>query len=67
MTDSKKATAATVTPLRKAVPCPQCERPSQRGTYPFCSKRCADLDLGEWLSGGYTISGSGDEQSSDGE
>lgn len=22
---------------------------------PFCSKRCADLDLGKWLGGGYAI------------
>ena len=24
---------------------------------PFCSKRCADIDLGRWLKGGYAISG----------
>jgi len=22
---------------------------------PFCSKRCADIDLGRWLKGGYAI------------
>jgi endogenous inhibitor of DNA gyrase (YacG/DUF329 family) len=22
---------------------------------PFCSRRCADLDLGRWLKGGYVI------------
>ena len=22
---------------------------------PFCSKRCADIDLGKWLTGGYAI------------
>lgn len=22
---------------------------------PFCSKRCADLDLHQWLNGGYAI------------
>ncbi len=22
---------------------------------PFCSKRCADVDLNRWLSGGYAI------------
>ena len=22
---------------------------------PFCSRRCAQLDLGKWLTGGYTI------------
>lgn len=25
------------------------------GFKPFCSKRCADLDLGQWLTGGYAI------------
>lgn len=24
---------------------------------PFCSKRCADVDLGRWLKGGYVIPG----------
>jgi len=23
--------------------------------HPFCSKRCADIDLGRWLKGGYAI------------
>lgn len=25
-------------------------------TFPFCSARCRQIDLGQWLSGGYTIS-----------
>jgi endogenous inhibitor of DNA gyrase (YacG/DUF329 family) len=32
-----------------------CEKPSDRTFYPFCSKRCADLDLGKWLNGSYAI------------
>ena len=24
---------------------------------PFCSKRCADIDLGHWFKGGYAIPG----------
>ena len=24
---------------------------------PFCSKRCADIDLGRWLKGNYVIPG----------
>jgi endogenous inhibitor of DNA gyrase (YacG/DUF329 family) len=27
------------------------------GLAPFCSKRCADIDLGRWLKGGYVIPG----------
>jgi endogenous inhibitor of DNA gyrase (YacG/DUF329 family) len=54
MTDKPKA---TVTPLRPRVKCPECGRPSMRETYPFCSKRCKDVDLNRWLSGRYVIPG----------
>jgi len=34
--------------------CPMCDRETV-GTYrPFCSRRCADLDLGNWLSDRYS-------------
>ncbi len=26
------------------------------GTFPFCSRRCRDVDLGNWFSGSYSIS-----------
>ena len=36
--------------------CTYCKRkPVIEGFKPFCSKRCSDLDLGQWLTGGYTI------------
>lgn len=35
--------------------CPICRRPTHKEYRPFCSKRCADRDLGKWLSGGYAI------------
>lgn len=38
-------------------PCPVCSRPMQGEFAPFCSKRCADRDLGRWLDGGYRIPG----------
>ena len=38
-----------VTPLRPKRPCPECGKPSARETYPFCSKRCKDVDLNRWL------------------
>ena len=44
-----------VVPLRPTRACPNCGRPSNRATFPFCSKRCADIDLNRWLSGGYAI------------
>lgn len=35
--------------------CPICEKPAEKAFRPFCSKRCADIDLGKWFSGGYAI------------
>lgn len=35
--------------------CPLCGMPRAEQFRPFCSKRCADLDLGQWLKGGYAI------------
>ncbi|MFO8126380.1 DNA gyrase inhibitor YacG, partial [Yoonia sp.] len=26
--------------------CPICEKPTEKAFRPFCSKRCADIDLG---------------------
>jgi uncharacterized protein len=33
---------------------------------PFCSRRCADIDLGRWLKGSYTIPTAPDEDREDG-
>lgn len=35
--------------------CPICGKPELAQFRPFCSNRCADLDLGRWLSGDYRI------------
>ena len=37
--------------------CPICKKPVDKAFEPFCSKRCADLDLGKWLGGDYRIPG----------
>ncbi|MEO1000704.1 MAG: DNA gyrase inhibitor YacG [Pseudomonadota bacterium] len=37
--------------------CPICKKPVAPAYRPFCSKRCADIDLGRWLTGGYAIPG----------
>lgn len=38
--------------------CPICGKPAADDRLkPFCSKRCADIDLGRWLKGGYAIPG----------
>jgi endogenous inhibitor of DNA gyrase (YacG/DUF329 family) len=35
--------------------CPICGKPRDPDYRPFCSRRCADVDLGRWLSEGYAI------------
>lgn len=35
--------------------CPICGKPAEEKVRPFCSKRCADLDLSRWLNGVYAI------------
>lgn len=35
--------------------CPVCGKPAAEKYRPFCSRRCADVDLGRWLTGGYAI------------
>lgn len=35
--------------------CPICDKPTQKAFRPFCSKRCADVDLAKWFTGGYAI------------
>jgi endogenous inhibitor of DNA gyrase (YacG/DUF329 family) len=45
--------------------CPICDKPPHNRFAPFCSGRCADLDLGKWLKGRYAIPGAPDEADSD--
>ncbi len=35
--------------------CPICEKDTVTAYRPFCSKRCADIDLGKWLKGDYAV------------
>lgn len=39
--------------------CPTCKKPLLDGTdgtsFPFCSPRCKQIDLGAWLSEGYKV------------
>lgn len=39
----------------RARPCPVCSKLSIEKFRPFCSARCADVDLNRWLSGGYSV------------
>jgi len=45
----------TAPSLAPGKPCPQCGKPALEQYKPFCSARCADVDLNRWLSGVYAI------------
>lgn len=38
-------------------PCPICRKPMEPRFRPFCSSRCANLDLGRWLKESYVLPG----------
>ena len=58
MTANDNAPAAKPPALDKgARPCPICGKPRSERYDPFCSKRCADVDLHRWLKGSYVIPG----------
>jgi endogenous inhibitor of DNA gyrase (YacG/DUF329 family) len=47
--------------------CPICGKPlADLGYRPFCSKRCADVDLHRWLSEGYAVPGGAEVDDGDG-
>jgi len=51
---------SSVNPMSQRRTCPICKRPLEKSEaarrfQPFCSKRCADIDLGRWLKGAYAI------------
>lgn len=52
MTDTPDPQPGAATPPR---PCPICGKPSTAEHRPFCSGRCADVDLNRWLSGRYAV------------
>jgi uncharacterized protein len=47
--------------------CPICGKPAVARHLPFCSRRCADIDLGRWLKGTYAIPASEEEETEEGE
>ncbi len=51
------ADGGNVTPLRRLRKCAVCRRPVVAAHHPFCSRRCADVDLNRWLGGRYAIPG----------
>jgi endogenous inhibitor of DNA gyrase (YacG/DUF329 family) len=45
--------------------CPICAKPRDEKYHPFCSRRCADIDLGKWLNGSYAIPAAATAQDDD--
>jgi uncharacterized protein len=43
-------------------PCPICGKPADAKLNPFCSARCADVDLNRWFAGSYAIPASEDDE-----
>ena len=63
MTERKSGKAKSLeasTGAAKSPSCPVCGKPRTQEYRPFCSKRCADVDLGRWLKGTYVIPGEPD-------
>ncbi len=46
--------------------CPICHKETDAKYRPFCSKRCADVDLGRWLTGSYVVPGEAVEEPDEG-
>lgn len=42
--------------------CPICNKPATPAYRPFCSRRCADIDLGRWLTESYAVPVTDDEE-----
>jgi uncharacterized protein len=42
--------------------CPICDKPGVERYRPFCSRRCADVDLNRWLSGVYAVPAAANEE-----
>lgn len=53
--------------LAPGTPCVICGKPSVQKYSPFCSRRCADVDLHRWLAGVYRIPGKADDDEDGGE
>jgi uncharacterized protein len=45
-----------------ARPCPICGKPQEQEHRPFCSRRCADVDLARWMNGSYAIPAAPDDE-----
>lgn len=63
MSDPEKAKAGGQKPRTR--PCPICGGMALATYHPFCSERCRERDLNQWLSGGYAIPAVEDDEDPD--
>ena len=59
--------SSTPGPTIKAGKCPICKGAGDPHYRPFCSRRCANVDLAHWLGGSYAIAGAGQDADTDGD
>jgi uncharacterized protein len=64
--DEGRRPAGAANDNRPARVCPICRRPRAEKYDPFCSRRCADVDLYRWLSGDYAIPASEEAEPGEG-
>ncbi len=48
-------TAPPLRAVRTEAGCPVCSKPAEARYRPFCSRRCADIDLGRWFKESYRV------------
>jgi uncharacterized protein len=65
--DDKKSASKQSDPNKSERKCPICGKPRSEPYDPFCSKRCADVDLHRWLKGSYVIPGANAKREPDDE
>lgn len=45
--------------------CPNCSNETDQNYRPFCSRRCADIDLARWMSGSYSVPSEAEDDAND--
>lgn len=53
--------------MARQAACPICAAPTDVKYRPFCSRRCADVDLARWLQGAYAVAGGKVDDDEDGD
>jgi endogenous inhibitor of DNA gyrase (YacG/DUF329 family) len=60
-----KAASQPPTGSKQVASCSMCGKPVDPAYKPFCSKRCANLDLHRWMKGSYVIAGQSEAEEPD--